>query len=220
MKVTTTDRKNAEAIAALTEAVTRDPKNSLGRRNLGACLAQAGRTEEAEKHLRQATVLNPKDQQAMFGLAEALSLLGRHKEADEAYQKVIDINEYGKVAELAQQARRKMAEETFKERAVGGLRPDALMYCLDAIEKFENMSQEKVKQIAFEIALKGRTGLDTNDPTPRYQLKSLSGNFSGLNLVCLMYVGFKSIAPEMDVGFDLSKEFAAAKSLHGEKAHS
>jgi hypothetical protein len=29
-----------------------------------------------------------------------------------------------------------------------------------------------------------------------------------------MYVAFKSIAPEMDVGFDLSKEYAAARALH------
>jgi hypothetical protein len=29
-----------------------------------------------------------------------------------------------------------------------------------------------------------------------------------------MYVGFKSIAPEMDIGFDLSKEYAAARALH------
>jgi hypothetical protein len=28
-----------------------------------------------------------------------------------------------------------------------------------------------------------------------------------------MYVAFKSFAPEMDIGFDLSKEYAAAKSL-------
>ncbi len=52
---------------------------------------------------------------------------------------------------------------------------------------------------------------------PKYQLKSLPGNFSGLHLVCLMYVAFKSIAPDTDVGFDLSKEYAAAQALHGEK---
>src|SRR5439155_1647349 len=52
------------------------------------------------------------------------------------------------------------------------------------------------------------SGLDTNDPTQKYQLNTLPGNFSGLNLVCLMYVAFKSIAPEMDIGFDLAKEYA------------
>jgi len=208
--------KNTDAISALTEAAKRDEKNPWAHRNLGACLAKAGRTEEAEKHFRQATVLAPDDQQAMFGLAEALSILGRHKEADEAYQNTIDINEFGKLADLAREARRKAAEETFKERAVGALRPDAIMYCLSAIEKFENMSDEEVRRIGFEIAMTGRGGLDTNDPTPKYQLKSLPGDFSGLNLVCYMYVAFKSIAPETDIGFDLSKEYAAAKSLHEE----
>ena len=212
--------KNAEAIVALTEAVTTEPKNALGHRNLGACLVKSGRTDEAEKHLRQATLLDPKDQQAMFGLAEALALLGRQKEAAEAYLKVIEINEYGKIAELAQEARRKMAAQTFKDRAVGGLRPDAIMYCLNAMEKFDKMSQEEVKRIAFEIAMKGRTGLDTDDPTPRYQLNSLPENFSGLNLVCFMYVAFETVAPETDVGFDLSKEFAAAEALYrGDKVH-
>jgi hypothetical protein len=91
------------------------------------------------------------------------------------------------------------------------------MYCLGAMERFSKMPQEEVKQIATEIALKGRTGLDTNDPAPKYQLKSLPGDFSGLNLVCLMYVAFKSFAPEMDIGFDLSKEYAAAQALMAEK---
>lgn len=212
--------KNTEAITVLNEAVAREPKHPLAQRNLGACLAKAGRTEEAEAHFREAVSRDPNDQQAMYGLAECLSLLGHHTEAHEAYRKTIAINEYGKIAELAQEALRKMAEEVFKGRAVGGLRPDAVMYCLSAMEKFSEMPQEEVKRIATEIALKGRTGLDTNDPAQKYQLKSLPGNFSGLNLVCLMYVGFKSFAPEMEVGFDLGKEYAAAQSLYrGDKVH-
>jgi hypothetical protein len=105
-------------------------------------------------------------------------------------------------------------EETFKDRAAGTPRPDAVMYCLSALEKFEKMPRAEVQRIAAETAMKGRTGLVTNDPAQKYELKSLPGNFSGLHLVCLMYVGFKSIAPEMDIGFDLSKEYAAARALH------
>lgn len=110
-----------------------------------------------------------------------------------------------------------MAERTFKDRVAGMPRPDAIMYCLEALEKFETMTQAEIQKIAYEIAMKGRSGLNTNDPTQQYQLKSLPGNFSALHLVCLMYVAFKSIAPEVDVGFDLSQEFAAAKALRGEK---
>jgi hypothetical protein len=134
------------------------------------------------------------------------------------YQKTIDMNEFGRLADVAREARRKAAEEAFKERAGGTLRPDAVMYCLSAIEKFENMSEEEVKRIGFEIAMKGRDGSDTNDPTPKYQLKSLPGDFSGLHLGCYIYVAFQSIAPETDSGFDLSKEYAGAKSLHTERA--
>ena len=79
------------------------------------------------------------------------------------------------------------------------------------------MPRAEVQQIGFEIAATGQRGLDTNDPTPKYQLKSLAGNFSGLHLVCLMYVAFKSIALDTDIGFDLSKEYAAAQALHGEE---
>jgi hypothetical protein len=88
------------------------------------------------------------------------------------------------------------------------------MYCLDALEKFAKIARAEVQQIGFEIAATGQRGLDTNDPTAKYRLKSLPGNFSGLHLVCLMYVAFKSIAPDQDIGFDLSKEYAAAQTLY------
>jgi hypothetical protein len=32
-----------------------------------------------------------------------------------------------------------------------------------------------------------------------------------------MYVAFKSFAPKTDIGFDLSKEYAAAQTLHEKK---
>lgn len=32
-----------------------------------------------------------------------------------------------------------------------------------------------------------------------------------------MYVAFKPFAPDTDIGFDLSKEYAVAQVLHGEK---
>ena len=63
----------------------------------------------------------------------------------------------------------------------------------------------------------GINGLDINDPTSRYSLKSLPGTFSGLHLVCLEYVSFKQFAPEMDIGFDLSAEYRSAQTLFERK---
>ena len=39
------------------------------------------------------------------------------------------------------------------------------------------------------------------------------GSFTGLQLVCMMYVGFQIVSPGTDVGMDLSKEYSVAQSL-------
>ena len=56
----------------------------------------------------------------------------------------------------------------------------------------------------------GRSGLDINDPEPKYRLKSAPGEFSGLQLVAIMYVGLKRLAPDTDSSIDLSEEYALA----------
>jgi hypothetical protein len=82
------------------------------------------------------------------------------------------------------------------------------------------MTPDEVKKISYEIAMVGRTGLSLNDPTPKYHLKSMEGDFSGLHLACFMYVGFKQLKPDYDLGLDLAKEYAAAKVLHDAKGKS
>ena len=114
---------------------------------------------------------------------------------------------------MARRARSKMAQDTFRDTAAGTVRMDAVMYCLDALEKFDKMTPEQVQAVTLEIALLGRQGLDTNDSTRKYKLRSLPGDFSALHLLSLMYVGFKHINPGLDIGFDLSKEYAMAKQL-------
>ncbi|MHB8575618.1 MAG: hypothetical protein ACYDCQ_09830 [Dehalococcoidia bacterium] len=74
-----------------------------------------------------------------------------------------------------------------------------------------------MKAIAFEIALLGRSGLDVNNPATRYRLSNLDGEFSGLQLMALMYVAFRQVAPEADIQFDLASEYETALSLHGHK---
>ena len=56
-------------------------------------------------------------------------------------------------------------------------------------------------------------GLDINDPSEKYSITSIPGKFSGLQLLCIEYVGFKMIDPSLDIGFDLSKEYEAAKKI-------
>ena len=62
----------------------------------------------------------------------------------------------------------------------------------------------------------GARGLQVNDPTEQYSLNSILGKFSGLHLLCIEYVGFKIIDPKVDIGFDLSAEYAAACAMLGD----
>ena len=36
-------------------------------------------------------------------------------------------------------------------------------------------------------------------------------------LVCLMFVAFKQVAPDHDVGFDLEREYEMAKAMHSKQ---
>ena len=98
-------------------------------------------------------------------------------------------------------------------RKAGSERPDVLMYCLGALERFEEMTDEQIQAIGREIAILGMRGLDINDPSQKYTLKSLPGDFSGMHLVSLMYAAFQRVAPGTDVGIDLSREYAQAVAL-------
>ena len=87
------------------------------------------------------------------------------------------------------------------------------MWCLSALQKFAAMTPAEVQTIGFEIALLGRSGLDVNNPDRKYALRSLPGEFTGLQLMSYMFVAFKQIAPDRDIGFDLSKEYEQALKL-------
>ncbi len=151
----------------------------------------------------------------MFGLAAALEETGGDEEiveADELYTVVIQRWPASDVAEQSRQARTRLAHQTLREKVPGGLRMDAVIYITSALEVFAKEGPTRRQQIALEIALKGQSGLDINDPEPKYTLKTLPGNFSGLHLVSIMYAAFRQIDPSTDSGIDLSAEYKIASA--------
>jgi tetratricopeptide (TPR) repeat protein len=207
--------KSDQAIEPMTKAVESDPSDGYSRRNLGAMLMGLNRTDEAIKHLREARKALPHDAQTMFGLAAALEESGGDEEmleADELYTVVIQRWPASDVAEQSRQARTRLSHKTLREKVPGGLRMDAVMYITSALEVFAKEGPTRRQQIALEIALKGQSGLDINDPEPKYTLKTLPGNFSGLHLVSIMYAAFRQIDPSTDSGIDLSAEYKIASA--------
>jgi hypothetical protein len=69
-------------------------------------------------------------------------------------------------------------------------------------------------EITFEVARLGESGLDYANPEKKYTLSAYPGeSFSGLQLMCLMYAGFKRIAPDQDTGMDLNEPWITALGL-------
>jgi len=207
-------QKTEAGLKELEIAVSQEPDNLWARRNLGGGLMQAERFSEAIEHLRRATELDSTDQAAWVGYGQALQFNGDITQADKAFITAIELDEFSELAERARVARTQLAEKTF-HGASDMPRMDAVMYCVSALEKFEKLSLEQVRQIGFEIALLATRGLDTNNPAAKYTLKNMGGNFSGLQLVCYEFVAFKQFAPEQNIGFDLSAEYEAALKLFG-----
>ena len=207
-----------DAVDALRKAVAIAPGDPFAQRNLGGVLASKGHLDEAVGHLQEAVRLLPTDEQAVYGLAQALIRLGgddRIAEADALLSRAIALDPDSELAEHCRNDRSRIAQARFRANAGGQVRMDAVMYCLGALRTFAQRSKEDVRAVAFEIAMLGMQGLDVNDPAQKYRLRSLPGQFSGLHLVAIEYVGFKIVDPNVDLGFDLSQEYQHAQLLFG-----
>lgn len=89
------------------------------------------------------------------------------------------------------------------------------MYISGALDRFEGMTPKEIQNLGFEIDILRQSGLDINDPSKQYTIRSLPGKFSGLHLVSIMYAAFQQFAPGEDVGIDFSAEYVTARSMRG-----
>ncbi len=205
-----------EAVQVLQKALTIEPDNPYALKNLGGVRGRMGQVEESLTLLARANSILPGDAATLFGLGLAHHQKGELNTADRFYQEVLALDSAEAVKEAARGGRRDIAAANLKAK---GLRMDAVMYMVSAMNLFGDASPDKVREVGFEIAMKGRQGLDINDPDRKYSLHSLPGEFTGLQLVSYMYVAFKQIEPELDVGVDLSEEFKAAQQIAGLQRH-
>jgi len=199
-----------KALGKLKIALEIDPDNFFALKNYGALFAKLGRHGEAISYLEKASRLVPDSPEVLYGLGLAYQEKGDLMTADDLYKKVVQADKDAKISELARTARREIAMQTLKSK---GLRVDAVMYCLGALELLSSKPRNEIQLITSEIAFLGRRGLDINSPEKKYHLNSLTGDFTGLHLVCYMYVGFRILDEELDIGADLSSEYKAALRL-------
>lgn len=200
----------AKALRVLETARQIDPDNVFVLKNLASIYGKQGRLDEAVACFKLARDADPDSPGILYGLAYAYEQQGHAVKADAIYQDIIESGKPEQMVELAKEARTRIGVEALKDE---GLRPDAVMYCLAALEHYSGKSRSEVKDTTFEIAFLGQRGLDIHNPDHKYSLKSMPGDFTGLQLLCYMYVGFQIVDPSVDVGADLSDEYRAALSM-------
>lgn len=208
-------RKSEQALEAFGKALDIDPEDPYARRSMGGILVASGKPAEAVEHLRIALQALPDDPQAIFGLASALEAVGSDEsvaEADGLYQRLIREHRNSPAGEMAEKARTALAHKQLRAGSTAGLRLDVVAYLREAMALFDKVGAKKMQQIAVEIAMLGRSGLDINDPQTRYTLKNLPGQFSGLQLLSYLYAAFQRIDPGADMGADFAQEYAMAKA--------
>ena len=196
----------ADAETHLAKALTLQPDNPYALRNLASVHAATARLSLAlEELLRVDTILHD-DPPTVYGLGLVYSMLSQPLEATRSFQRCVALAD-STYAEMARDQLREMAEKSVKRN---GLRMDAVQFCYEALTRFEAMTEESVQTTVSEIALLGRYGLDPHDAEKKHALGSMGGRFSELQLICFLYVGMRRVAPDKDIGFDLSSEYDVA----------
>jgi len=196
----------ANAETHLAKALTLQPDNPYALRNLASVHAATARLSLALEELLCVDTILHDDPPTVYGLGLVYSMLSQPLEATRLFQRCVALAD-PTYAEMARDQLREMAEKSVKR---DGLRMDAVQFCYDALTRFDAMTEEAVQGVVSEIALLGRYGLDPHDAEKKHALGSMGGRFSELQLICFLYAGMRRVAPDKDIGFDLSSEYDVA----------
>jgi len=199
---------------ALEKAIKLEPNDFYALRNLGGVLAMQGNYLRAITIFSQAMQIKPDAYDIQFGLANAYEKIENFEEASKWYNNLLESDAPESIQKLAEEG---LTRISMTELKIVGPRMDAVLYMSSALKKFAKMELNKIKIITFEIAMLGEKGFNINDPSIRYTLDSMEGDFSGLQLVCYMYVGLKTIDPNAPPVADLAEEYKAALEMFGEE---
>lgn len=100
-----------------------------------------------------------------------------------------------------------------------GINMAVVMFMVDAMQYFKNLSAAKVKEIALEIAMLGTQGINPAQGN-NYKLSNIPNkDFSGYNLLAYYYVSWMLAMPEQidKLGLEYEQEYATALSIKNNK---
>jgi len=110
--------------------------------------------------------------------------------------------------------------ETFQKHQESiGTNMAVTMFMVDALQFFENMPIEKIKKIAFEIAMQGTHGYSPEGIN--YRVSDIPNKaFSGYHILAYYYVSWKLAMPEMlhELKLPFDNEFELAQTIYKPKS--
>jgi tetratricopeptide (TPR) repeat protein len=208
------------AIRFFSKAIELKPGDPYALNGLGAVCAKRGDLAKAIEFFDAAIQAEPQMLEPQFGKAMALEDLGKLEQCADVLTSMISTQ---KSSPIIAHAKKLLARVESAIRERGGptnpellqeKHPAAVWHLLDALKRFENLDARRVAEITFEVARLGEKGLDYSSPEQKYRLTAYpEESFSGLQLMCLMYAGFKRIAPDQDTGMDLNEPWLSALGL-------
>jgi len=192
----------------LRKAIQLEPSNRWALRNLAGALMKQHRFDDSLPVIRECLAVAPDDIAMMIAYGDCLAELDRSKESEVHYRMAIKT---GGPEHLVDLAKARLTEKSEKAlRTSGDVRLDVVQFMRDALERFKSMEVTQIQNLALEIAVLGDKGLNINDSTRKYQIKTWPGEYTGLHLISIMYAALQKFAPDTDVGIDLSKEYRVA----------
>jgi tetratricopeptide (TPR) repeat protein len=192
----------------LRKALQLEPTNRWALRNLAGTLMKQHRFEDSLVAIKNCLAVAPDDIAMMIAYGDCLIGLGRSEESETHFRMAVKVGGPDHLVDLAKARLTEKSEKAL--RSSGDFRPDVVEYMKDALNRFRSMSMPQVQNLALEIAMLGNKGLNINDPTKKYPIQTWPGEYTGLNLISIMYAAFQQFAPETDVGIDLRKEYDIA----------
>jgi len=109
----------------------------------------------------------------------------------------------------------KETEKFLESQKAIGTNMAVVMFMVDALQFFKGMDKNKIKQIAFEIAMQGTQGFHLEQKG--YRVPSIpKKEFSGYHILAYYYVSWKLAVPEMvhQLNLPYDKEFELAQTLN------
>ena len=204
------------AEVAVKQSLSIDSDDPYALRTLATIHMQKQDYISAISVLRHALSLLPSDSVSLFNLAMCLFKTNQDKNISEAKviaDALIATNTGNDIEQKAKDLQREIGYHNFRKNSGEHENSDAVFYCIDALKRLKDANQKETAAVALEIAQLGQNGININDPEITYTIKSFSGNFTGLALVCLLHVAVQKVSPGSNSGFDVQEEYEIAKDL-------